>query len=124
MSSAAERFSRTAPVGTVRPLGNVGLGASLPEPYRLTEKRRAWLLKLRDEGPAFRPRNNIGYCCMQAGWTEWYAEFKDGREMPMSEARKLYPGPEAWDMFKSGQFRECITDKGRAILAPSPTIEE
>ncbi len=89
--------------------------------YSLTEKRRAWLEQLRDHGPACRARNNIGYCCMQAGWTEWYAEFKDGRQMPMSEARKLYPGPEAWDMFKSGQFRECITSAGLAALQPFST---
>lgn len=121
--SAAERFSRPAPARTGRPLGNVGLGAPLPEPaYRLTEKRQAWLLRLRDSGPAFRAKTRTGYDCMQAGWTEWWARFKDGREMPMSEARKLYPGPEAWDMFESGQFRECITDKGREALAHSSPV--
>ncbi len=84
--------------------------------YRLTPKRRAWLERLRDEGHACRARTNVGYTCMQAGWTEWYAKFKDGREMPMSQARALYSGPDLWDRLETGQLAECLTEFGLAAL--------
>jgi hypothetical protein len=122
-NSTAERLSGSAPSGTFRPLGKVGLGAPPSKPpYRLTDKRRAWLEQLRDHGPAKRAKNNIGYDCMQAGWTEWYAKFYDGREMPLSEARKLYESPELWDKLDAHAFRECITDEGRAIIAHSSSV--
>ena len=86
----------------------------------LTPARRAWLEKLANEGPSYRPPGPTGHQCMQAGWTEWYYRLKDGREMSESAFLELYPrelDTDRWKMIDTKErFRDCITPAGLAVL--------
>lgn len=90
----------------------------------MTAKRREWLTRLRDTGPAVRHRSVVGYQCMHLGWTAWWVTLDDGRTMFMDEARALYTHPDHyWDHIIYGPegMAEMITDAGRtALLTPSP----
>lgn len=83
----------------------------------LTAMRRAWLVRLRDEGPAS-SRNVVGYACRKNGWTEWFVTTIDGRSIPISQLYAKYSKPYlAWEqVVGGGPSLECITDAGRAAL--------
>jgi hypothetical protein len=78
----------------------------------LSPGRRAWLEKLARDGKASRPRGNVGYDCMQLGWTEWAVMTADGAVMGWAEAGAKYPG--AWR--SSPMVGEMLTDEGRRVL--------
>lgn len=85
---------------------------------KLTAKRRAWLERLRDEGPAERDRSNVGYVCHAEGWTEWnYWDPAYKEHISGDEARKRYgdrSDDRWWDQVKIAGER--ITEAGRNIL--------
>lgn len=81
-----------------------------------TVKRRDWLLQLRDSGPAA-SHSVVGYHCRKLGWTEWFLTLKDGRAMPLSEAKKTVGTRVAlWSTVEGPTSMECITEAGRAKL--------
>lgn len=80
---------------------------------KLTPKRRAWLELLRDRGPHSRSTSNVGYYCMQAGWTEWCYRSLEGEEMTTDEARARY-GDKFWEVVSTAGER--ITAAGRKVL--------
>lgn len=84
----------------------------------MTEKRRQWLERLRDEGP-LHSSSTVGYYCRKIGWSEWFVTLTDGREMPISELYAQHDQPHlAWErVSRNGSGRECITDDGRRALA-------
>lgn len=84
----------------------------------LTAKRRVWLERLRDQGPAERGRSRVGYDCMHLGWTEWnYTDPTTGEPLTVTTARARY-GDSWWKVVGSGggQLPERITAEGREIL--------
>jgi hypothetical protein len=88
-------------------------------PIRMTPKRREWLTKLRDEGPAKRTRGSIGYDCMQAGWAEWDYRLPGGTPISDFEARERF-GDGWWErVIHDGGER--ITDAGRSALDEQET---
>lgn len=79
----------------------------------LTDRRRAWLVHVRDHAPAHRDSTNVGCACMRAGWTRWVYVNKQGEEMTDLEAKDRY-GDRWWDIVRiSG---ERLTDAGRKML--------
>lgn len=86
---------------------------------KLTPKRLEWLKHLKAEGPAKRESGiNVGYACMQAGWTQWaYWDGKTGEKLTFEEAR----GQLAADKNKaiSVIVREEITPLGLAKIEES-----
>lgn len=83
---------------------------------KMTDKRRAWLTQLRDEGPSI-SGSPVGHACRVLGWSEWYIRLKDGRKMPMSEAEREL-GDRPWEHFdrQPDGWPECITEAGREAL--------
>lgn len=83
----------------------------------LTEARRVWLTKLRDDGPAKRQRNKVGYECMTLGWTEWNArDAATGAALSKDEALGRMYARLGHTIEHS--WLERITDAGlRALLA-------
>lgn len=80
---------------------------------KLTPKRRAWLELLRDRGPHERSKSNIGYYCMQAGWTDWNYRSPEGDQMTPYEARARY-GDKFWEVVEFAGER--LTEAGRKVL--------
>lgn len=83
-------------------------------PIRMTDKRRAWLVQLRDYGPAKRGRTKTGYDCMHAGWTEWDYRLLDGTPTTSEAAREQF-GHEWWN-YVLHNWEERITESGLAAL--------
>ena len=80
---------------------------------RLTDKRLEWLRRL-EAGPAYRSKNNVGYYCMQAGWTEWnYLDRSNGEPINAKEARDLF-GEHWWEEIIANGER--LTEAGRKIV--------
>jgi hypothetical protein len=90
---------------------------------RLTEARRRWLTKLRDEGPAKRERGRTGYDCMVVGWTDWLVRTKDGELIQLGEAMRRWPDPGErlanTTFLNEGEPSEVITEAGRRALKES-----
>lgn len=88
---------------------------SEPHPNKLTPSRIAWLIQLRDHGPAKRPRGQQGYYCMRQRWTDW--QVQKGAEYGLSYIIQMrYADPFPWQaMTKDGwEFTglEVITPLG------------
>lgn len=87
---------------------------------KLTPGRRAWLERLRDHGPARRPRGNVGYSCMHAGWTEWLFTMDDGSKLTHAQAIETWPHSETqhyWDhVIWTNSHEEIITEAGLGVL--------
>ncbi len=84
-------------------------------PIRMTPIRRAWLERLRDEGPAQRASTPTGYQCMHAGWTEWDYRLPDGTPVTAEQALKMFGGGVWWDKVNHNSL-ERITEAGRLAL--------
>lgn len=84
---------------------------------RMTPARRAWLVQLRDFGPAKRPpRSVVGFDCMTLGWTEWSViDRATGERIPISEGVRRYPG-EPWHVVLHLDNLERITETGLRAL--------
>jgi hypothetical protein len=79
---------------------------------KLTAKRRAWLARLL-AGPANRT-SNVGYYCMQAGWTEWNYLDPEGQPISLDEATERFGFEHRWAHIRSDGER--ITAEGRRVL--------
>ena len=81
---------------------------------KLTEKRRAYLERLLD-GP--KPRDgsmgNVGFACMQAGWTEWDHRVNG---QPVEEAEYWQRIREGKPVDRPAERPERITEAGRTAL--------
>jgi len=87
---------------------------------KLTAKRLAWLKRLL-LGPAHRT-SNVGYYCMQAGWSEWNWLDRHGQPISMDEAKERWGSPDLWSHITSDGER--ITQLGREVLmAEEQTID-
>ena len=80
---------------------------------RLTDKRLEWLRLLQWKEPLGRNRTNVGFYCMQAGWTEWNYRNDAGEDMTAAEAKERY-GEKYWEIVSG--VGERLTELGRAVL--------
>lgn len=73
-----------------------------------------WLHLLEIKPGSQRPRNRIGFICMQRGWTEW--NYRDRHDQSISPVNALAVWGEHWfeHVTTSG---ERLTDAGRAVLS-------
>jgi len=78
---------------------------------RMTAARRAWLERLRDDGPAERGKSRTGFDCMQLGWTEWDYRV-DGKPITADEAREQSRA----GMINYTILKERITEAGLRAL--------
>ena len=82
---------------------------------RMTQKRREWLERLRDHGPA-QCGTNVGFHCRHFGWTQWIYE-KDGERKTAEEIDTEYGS--GGTAYRDGWLMtgmEAITDAGRDAL--------
>lgn len=77
-------------------------------------KMLEWLHLLEVKPGSIRYKTNIGYRCMQNGWTEWRYVNAKGEGMTWIEARARY-GDKYWDHVTI--HGELLTDAGRTVLA-------
>jgi hypothetical protein len=78
-----------------------------------TQKMLEWLRLLEIKPGSTRPRNRIGYLCMQRGWTEWDYRDRHGKQISVMEAKELWGNRWFEHVTTSG---ERLTDEGRTVL--------
>ena len=72
-------------------------------------------LRLLAGGPAARARNNIGFFCALAGWTEWDYRHP-GTDLPISFAAAKLEFGNTWFRDMKPPINERLTDAGRDVL--------
>lgn len=86
---------------------------------KLSPGIRAWLDHLATVGAAHRPKTNVGYRAMQAGYAEWLMVGPDGQQLTWTAFNERFqPGEErvsAWEEWSSNG--EVLTEAGCAALA-------
>ena len=81
-----------------------------------TPKGIEWLQRLAAEGPLRRSKTKVGFTCMRAGWTEWAYVDREGRPISPDDARSHWG--DSWMSDRATMnFKERLTDAGRAVLA-------